>query len=182
MAGASSPSWMVGRVCEGCGGDFEATKYDVAKGWGRFCSRACKSAVLNVGGPQSPRWKTGRTRTPAGYIWQATGTSGGQLEHIVIAERALGHALPAGAQVHHVNGVKSDNVNRNLVICQDVQYHKFLHKLARIRSFGGRPFLDRRCGLCKQIKPIEAFSGSEYRCKPCNAARVVAAAESRSAA
>jgi hypothetical protein len=34
----------------------------------------------------------------------------GRYEHIVLAERALGKPLPAGAEVHHVNGDKSDRM------------------------------------------------------------------------
>lgn len=50
------------------------------------------------------------------------------LEHIVIAERALGKFLPDGTVVHHVNDNRSENVGRNLVICQDQGYHNLLHE------------------------------------------------------
>lgn len=44
-------------------------------------------------------------------------------EHVSVAERALGHSLPAGAVVHHANGIKTDNRGANLVICQSKSYH-----------------------------------------------------------
>ena len=49
-------------------------------------------------------------------------------EHILIAERVFGKALPKGATVHHVNGNPRDNRNCNLVICEDQKYHMLLHK------------------------------------------------------
>jgi hypothetical protein len=57
------------------------------------------------------------------------------LEHVMLAERALGRKLPEGAVVHHMNEDKLDNFTPlNLVICPDQAYHMFLHKRMRDRK------------------------------------------------
>ena len=71
-----------------------------------------------------------RTKTRNGYIRV---NHNGRLiyEHIVIAEKALGRPLKRPEQVHHLNGIKSDNSPSNLVICPDQVYHKMLHRRSR---------------------------------------------------
>jgi hypothetical protein len=48
--------------------------------------------------------------------------------HRIIAEEAIGHDLPKGAQVHHIDGNNSNNEHSNLVICPSQSYHLLLHK------------------------------------------------------
>jgi hypothetical protein len=64
---------------------------------------------------------------------------GGDREHVLVAERALGHALPERAVVHHVNEDGTDNRNCNLVICNDQSYHMHLHKRMRAKAVCGNP-------------------------------------------
>jgi len=78
-------------------------------------------------------------------------------EHVVVAERALGRLLPAGAEVHHVDEVRTNNANRNLVICQDRAYHVLLHVRMRIVRAGGNPDTDAWCCRCKQPRPSTEF-------------------------
>lgn len=91
-------------------------------------------------------------------------------EHVFVAERALGHALPKGAEVHHVDGDKRNSANRNLVICQDHAYHRLLHRRARVKAFGGNPNTDHICTSCKQlVTPTDRsrIYGKRCVCRPC---------------
>lgn len=105
--------------------------------------------------------------------------AGRDREHVVIAERALGKPLPRGAQVHHVDEDKSNNLNSNLVICQDNAYHALLHVRRRVLLAGGNPNTERLCADCKQLRSIETFpinrrraDGRSNQCRPCIAKRV----------
>lgn len=104
-----------------------------------------------------------------------TSSSGCVYGHILVAERALGHLLPAGAQVHHVDGNKRHNVNHNLVICQDTAYHKLLHYRAKIVKMGGNPNTQKFCADCQSLKALSAFNvmrsnkstGRQSICREC---------------
>lgn len=90
---------------------------------------------------------TGSLRTD-GYLMHE---SGGRsvLEHVLIAERAIGHALPPAAQVHHVDEDRSNNTPGNLVICESSAYHQLLHQ--RTRAFKASGHADwRKCHICKR--------------------------------
>lgn len=71
------------------------------------------------------------------------------LEHIAIVENVIGKKLPVKAQVHHVNGDRSDNANANLVVCPNSAYHQLLHRRQRaLDACGNANF--RKCVHCKQ--------------------------------
>ncbi len=94
--------------------------------------------------------------------------------HILTAEKALGHRLPVGAKVHHVDTNKQNNAPNNLVICQDAAYHSLLHFRMRVVRAGGNPNTQKVCGMCGQAKDFAAFhadrhnnSGLQGRCRAC---------------
>ena len=110
-------------------------------------------------GDKNQNWKGGSFVHGSGYIMvQApehprANSSGYVLEHIVIAERALGHYLPLRAEVHHVNETRADNRNKNLVICQDGAFHRLLHARKRAYQACGDPTA-RQCWLCRKWDPV----------------------------
>jgi hypothetical protein len=85
--------------------------------------------------------------------YQHTGT--GEYAHRVRAERALGKSLPPNANVHHVDGSKS--LTSALVICQDMAYHKLLHKRTKVVRAGGNPNTQRFCGGCDRPRDFSDF-------------------------
>lgn len=71
-----------------------------------------------------------------------------EFEHKLVVERALGHPLPPGAEIHHVNENKLDNRPENLVVCPNHAYHALLHVRSAALAATGNPNL-RRCCICK---------------------------------
>lgn len=105
-------------------------------------------------GSNHPQWKGGRLTHVTGYIMVAqdghprANEGGYVLEHIVIAEKALGRYLPKRVEVHHVNECRADNRGNNLVICDSRDYHRLLHLRMRAYRACGNPEA-RRCGFCR---------------------------------
>lgn len=110
---------------------------------------------------------SGNTRTHNGYVVTGGNAKG---EHIVVAERALGKQLPSKAEVHHVDGVRSNNANDNLVICPDHAYHMLLHVRQRaLESCGNADW--RKCTFCKTYDDTDNLcvrNGSRYYHRMCN--------------
>jgi len=129
--------------CEcGCGGETNLAKYTQAssgkvKGQPSRFIRGHSSRGRS--GPLNGKWIGGRSKATNGYMrviapGHPKNNGGYMLEHILIAEKALGRPLPKGAEVHHVNEIKTDNRNENLVICENHAYHFLLHARMKERA------------------------------------------------
>ena len=77
-------------------------------------------------------WKGGVYLDSKGYVLVLDRT--GDLKHLhrIIVKQVLGRKLKRNEMVHHINGIKNDNRNDNLLIC-DNSYHRYLHeKMSRL--------------------------------------------------
>lgn len=83
-------------------------------------------------------------------------TVGGKrvLEHRAVAEKALGHALPKGSIVHHVDKDETNNRPSNLVICPNQAYHKLIHRRQDAFEAVGN-YEARRCMVCSKHDLVE---------------------------
>ena len=71
------------------------------------------------------------------------------LEHILIAEKALGKSLPPNAIIHHADEQQGRIDPNGLVICPNDAYHLLLHQRSRALNACGNAEW-RKCGICKQ--------------------------------
>ena len=100
------------------------------------------------------RWNGGKSKRSTGYVFihcpgHPRGDSNGYVqEHILIVEAALGKSLPRHAEVHHLNEIRCDNQNSNLIVCEDRGYHRLLHQRRDAQVACGN--VDwRKCPFCK---------------------------------
>lgn len=96
----------------------------------------------------NPNWKGGKSIDNMGYLrlykpdHPKADSVGYVREHVYLAEKALGKTLPKGSQVHHFD-------NHQLVICQDISYHKLLHRRQKAYEACGHANW-RKCWICKK--------------------------------
>jgi hypothetical protein len=114
-------------------------------------------------GKKPPGYNGGRTETKLGYIriyspgHPRADSNGYVFEHILVVEKAIGNFLPMGAIVHHVDGNVKNNMNNNLIICQNTEYHHLLHRRQRaLKACGHANWMI--CAFCKQFDdPINMY-------------------------
>jgi hypothetical protein len=89
----------------------------------KFCSQKCVSSGVHNG-----NYKGGRYVNIQGYvcIWNPTVHSRYELEHRAIMEIHLQRKLTKNEDVHHINGIKTDNRVENLQV-MSISDHSKLH-------------------------------------------------------
>lgn len=139
-----------------------------------------KHGPYKVRGTWNTNWKGGRYVDVNGFvlIWSRchprSPRRGYVMEHMLVADKALGRPVPKTAQVHHVDKDRGNNSGGNLVICQDDAYHKLLHVRMRVKAAGGNPNTDKICCACKRVISKSEFhrdksngDGLRSKCKLC---------------
>lgn len=130
-------------------------------------------------------WSGGKRPDGHGYIkivvpgHPRAGYENTVLEHVIVAEKALGRYLPKEHPVHHHDRNPSNNVNANLVICENASYHALLHRRMLIVEAGGDPNINKLCPACKCVLIREldfnrsraSIDGRFSLCKRCVSAR-----------
>ncbi len=105
----------------------------------------------------NPNWKGGKTIRSDGYIQISVGGNKHVMQHVLICEKILGKLLPTRTVIHHANENRSENVNSNLVICQNIAYHRLLHKRINALRISGHANWD-RCQYCRKYDdPMKIF-------------------------
>jgi len=98
------------KTCEACQRVFAARRKD-----SRFCSRPCMWSN-NGGHNRKPEtWWLSNRGYINGRVWE-NGVQRNVKQHRYVMEQAIGRPLLPHEDVHHINGIKTDNRLENLVL------------------------------------------------------------------
>jgi hypothetical protein len=84
-------------------------------------------------------WKGGRSIDRYGYMLILTKKGNKRRyvkEHRIVAEKMLGRKLKRNEDVHHKNGIKTDNRPENLEVLTRSEHSKISYQLRKINNKG----------------------------------------------
>ncbi len=85
-----------------------------------------------------------------------------KMEHVLIAEQAIGKHLPKGACVHHVDGNPHNNTHSNLIVCPTHAYHMLIHQREAAFTASGNASW-RKCNRChKYDAPANLYISTNF--------------------
>lgn len=123
-------------------------------------------------GPENNNWRGGRLIASNGYVLIRVGVGhhladvrGYAYEHRIVAEAVVGRRLKRGEQVHHKNGIKTDNRPANIEVLPSLAHHLNLHRKnpsGRRLAGESNPILACACG-CGGLFPKFDTSGRPRR-------------------
>lgn len=140
----------VTRICDNCKQEFSTYAcYDKRKRRHRFCCKKCEAEYRTKS--TAEHWCGGHISKTTGY--KVIRVSGKQIEeHRLVMAKHLGRKLESYEQVHHINGIKTDNRIENLMLTTKWEHPK-LHsnrkkfeckRCGRLRYMHGRGL----CAIC----------------------------------
>lgn len=119
-------------ICQNCGKEFEF--YPYRKGEVKYCSLRCRPQDFrrnSTKGSKNCKWKGGKYKCPQGYIMvlvpnhpHLNHPDGYVFEHRFVMENHIGRYLTSAEQIHHINGIKTDNRIENLMLFESNKLHK----------------------------------------------------------
>lgn len=131
------------KKCVTCGKEFWV-KGRARREKTKVCSRSCLRGEL------TPNWKGGRAMTSNGYVLIASpdhphrDNRGYVREHRLVVEKQLGRYLDPRLEVHHLNGIKTDNSIENLKV-MTFEEHLKLHQDQHVSKQ-----VLKECAVCKK--------------------------------
>lgn len=114
-------------VCKVCSQEF-LTRHNSAT-----CSPSCR-AKLRWSKTTPEERQVKKFKTARGYIYKRTDEGKYVGEHRLIMQGHIGRQLDSSEHVHHINGNRSDNRIKNLVLLSRSD-HNILHKGKQVKSF-----------------------------------------------
>ena len=158
MARVNLKDWIASQhdrhICQcGCGGTIIVLRHHHARGIPRFInghSSRVENGMRGRSNESNPNFKRGHYTTPRGYVAilnpERTCKADKYIyEHRYVMEKHLGRKLRSDEQVHHRNGIKTDNRVENLHLLS-VSEHAALHQEELRRAIGEKQYLlAKRC-------------------------------------